>query len=211
MSTGTWVIIFSLGSSLHGMQAERDCTANVTIHSEPVACARFMGGREYANIAGDQAADVSVADLHKIIDDKIVALPAFASGGGPYAGRQGQVLAERALSSVDRHALATLYCALISDESLGWCHSRGDIIVEGAFAKNSLLLQCLAVYRDRQAVYASADSTGTTMGAAMLATDRVAAPQLHRAASTDTALRSKLLNYRQHWRQQLADHPAVTV
>jgi len=204
MSTGTWVIIFSLGTPLQGLRAERDCTANVTIHAEPVACSRFMGGREYSAIAGDTPAEVGVADLLRIIDEKIVALPAFAKGGGPFPGMQGQILADRELSNVERHALATLYCALVSDESLGGSNSRGDIIVEGAYAKNPLLLQCLAIFREQQTVYASADSTGTTMGAAMLATDSVAAPALQKVAAGDKALRKKLLAYRQYWQQQVS-------
>jgi len=56
--------------------------------------------------------------------------------------------------------LASLYCALVSDESLTLCNSAGDIIVEGAFANNDILLQCLSVFRDEQKVFASADSTG---------------------------------------------------
>ena len=207
MSTGTWVIIFSLGTPLQGLLAERDCTANVTIHSEPVACARFMGGREYGAIAGSDPASPAVTDLLRIIDDNIYALPAFAETGGPYPGMAGRIVSNRKLTATDRHALASLYCALVSDESLTLCKSRGEIIVEGAFAKNALLLQCLAVFRSEQPVLASADSTGTTMGAAMLATDRVKAPELLPAEVCEPAVRAKILNYQSRWKKLLNKQP----
>ncbi len=206
MSTGTWVIIFSLGTPLPGILAERDCTANVTIHSEPVACARFMGGREYGAIAGDESAVATETDLLSILEQDAFALPAFAETGGPYPGLTGLVQSKNMLSSSQRHALASLYCALVSDESLSLCHSSGDIIVEGAYAKNTLLLQCLAVFRDKQVVYASADSTGTTMGAAMLATANVAPPELIPARDSDQNLRRKLQNYKIQWHQKVAEH-----
>ncbi len=211
MSTGTWVIIFSLGTPLPGILAERDCTANVTIHSEPVACARFMGGREYGAIAGRESSVIATeADLLSIIEHGVFALPAFAETGGPYPGLNGLIQSSITLSNSQRHALASLYCALVSDESLGLCYSSGDIIVEGAYAKNSLLLQCLAVFRDKQTVYASADSTGTTMGAAMLATDNVKPPDLVRACDSSSDLKQKLIKYKAQWHQKVAEHKNTT-
>lgn len=209
MSTGTWVIIFAVGTPLQGLPPERDTTANVNIHSDPVACARFMGGREFAAIAGEgELVTASIDDVVRLIDEDIMALPAFAEAGGPYPGVTGEIRASRALSAGERYALASLYCALVSDESLHWCKSAGDIIVEGAFARNELLLQCLAVYRHQQSVFASTDTTGTTMGAAMLATSNVSAPRLQPAARVDESIKQKLLNYRTHWRHKIAIHQA---
>ena len=225
MSTGTWVIIFSLGSALQGLEAERDCTSNVTIYSEPVACARFMGGREYAAIAGDTQTTFSIADLVSVIDEGALALPVFAETGGPFPGREGQIVSQSTLSAAQTQALASIYCALVSDVSLTLCNSAGDIIVEGAFAKNNMLLQCLSVFRSEQKVFASADSTGTTMGAAMLAIDGkqsdfiagahadesfngsgIPAPDLTQAAVTDPVLRKKLLDYRSLWHAKVRQH-----
>ncbi|OED44640.1 hypothetical protein AB833_01250 [Chromatiales bacterium (ex Bugula neritina AB1)] len=203
MSTGTWVIIFAIGTSLQGLPPERDTTANVNIHSEPVACARFMGGREFAAIAGDNSVVASMEDVLRLIDEKIIAMPAFAEAGGPYPGWVGEIRSVRELTERERYALASLYCALVSDESLHWCRSAGDIIVEGAFAKNKLLLSCLAVYRDQQSILASTDSTGTTMGAAMLVTRNVSAPQLQPASRVDDLAREQLLAYRRYWHGEI--------
>lgn len=205
MSTGTWTIIFALGSPLEGLLAERDCTANVNIHAEPVACSRFMGGREFSAIAGKSPQPASMADLVRILDSDIFALPAFAETGGPFAGQKGKIITPRELTPAELYALACLYCALISDESLTLCGSQGDIIVEGAFAKNSLLLQCLAVYRHSQTVYASSDSTGTTMGTAMLVTDNIGTPDLIKATDSDQQLIQKLNDYKKRWHRLLSE------
>ncbi len=238
MSTGTWVIIFSLGTPLQGLEAERDCTANVTIYSEPVACARFMGGREFAAIAGTAAktnTTVSISDVLAVIELGALALPVFADTGGPFPGGEGLVVSQAPLTASQTQALASLYCALVSDESLNLCNSAGDIIVEGAFAKNEILLQCLSVFRGEQKLFASADSTGTTMGAAMLATDLtqsaaardgharpdkqpdkqlkkqagasgITAPALTQAVVTDSLFRNKLLEYRSFWQSKVRQH-----
>lgn len=211
MSTGTWVIIFALGAPLQGLKAERDCTANVNIHSEPVACGRFMGGREFSAIAdeaGLAAANTATTnDLQHIIDHNAFALPAFADTGGPFPGLQGTIETDNELTPAQRFALASVYCALTSDESLTLCGSSGDIIVEGAFAKNTLLMQCLAVFRAAtnkpQEILASSDSTGTTMGAAMLASDNIAAPSLTLVPSVTPDLTHQLLEYKRRWHQRL--------
>lgn len=204
MSTGTWAINFALGSPLAGLRTEKDCIANVNMHSQPIACSLFMGGREFSAIAGSSPAIATIDDLIRIIDDDVFALPAFAATGGPFAGKKGEIIADRDLSMLDRYALASIYCALISDESLTACGSSGDIIVEGAFSSNDLLLQCLAVYRDQQAVFASSDSTGTTMGTAMLVTDNIETPDLVRANASPRFLVEKLQRYKKRWHQQLA-------
>lgn len=210
MSTGTWVIIFSLGAPLAGLRAERDSTANVNIHGDAIACSRFMGGREFGAIAGDKPQTATLADLLRIIDEDIIALPSFTETGGPYPAHCGKILASRDLCKAERYALACIYCALISDESLNLCASAGDIIVEGAFAKNRLLLQCLAVYRRDQTVYASSDSTGTTMGTAMLVTNTIVTPPLLMADRSDPQTIAKLLAYRKRWHRLVKQsRPAV--
>ena len=164
-----------------------------------------MGGREYAAIAGDTQTTFSIADVVSVVDEGALALPVFADTGGPFPGREGQIVSQSTLTAAQTQALASIYCALVSDVSLTLCNSAGDIIVEGAFAKNNILLQCLSVFRSDQNVFASADSTGTTMGAAMLAIDGkndrvgIPAPDLTQATMTDPVLRKKLLEYRSLW------------
>lgn len=204
MSTGTWVIIFAVGAELHRMNPERDCAANVNIYGDPIACGRFMGGREFAMVAGDDNEVGTNADLKRVIDEYIFALPAFSEIGGAYPDRIGQITTERALLPQERYALASLYCALLSDVSLGLCHSQGDIIVEGAYAHNAMLLTCLQAFRADQRVLVSSDNTGTTKGAAMLVARNCPPPQLQVVSLPSQALQESLAAYRVRW-QELSD------
>jgi len=203
MSTGTWVIIFALGSPLDTLNPDRDCTANVNVYGEPVACARFMGGREFAAVAGDDAESGSLEDVERLIDDGVYALPSHTNGGGPFPDSKGAMVSTRELTGSERYALATLYCALLSDVSLDLCASMGDIIIEGAYAKNELFQQCLSVYRSGQAVLASTDNTGTTIGTAMLATSKIRPPTTRESARPASAIIHKLIAYRSRWRTRV--------
>jgi len=208
ISTGTWVISFAVGASLDGLVADRDCIANVNMYGKPVACTRYMGGREFAAIAGERIVPVTGADLEPLIDQNIFALPGFNEEGGPFPGLTGWVDTERELTASQRSALASVYCALVTDVCLDLCGSTGDIIIEGAYAKNNLLMQVLASLREGQSIFASTDSTGTTMGTAMLATDNIPAPDLIALDAIDPHLQQKILSYRTQWQQRVESHKA---
>ena len=79
--------------------------------------------------------------------------------------------ATRACSAAgDRTALATLYCALMTDLMLTRMGaSSGDLIVEGSFAGNLPFCEILAALRPKQPLFAAEDAAGTARGAAMLA------------------------------------------
>jgi sugar (pentulose or hexulose) kinase len=87
VSTGTWTIVMANGADLSRLDEARDMLANVNALGEPVATARFMGGREYeAILAGPGDALPGIADLRAVIDKGAMALPSFASAGGPFRG-----------------------------------------------------------------------------------------------------------------------------
>ena len=54
ISTGTWVIIMAIGGKAR-LDPNADMLANVDVRGEPTPTARFMGGREFAVLAGDVA------------------------------------------------------------------------------------------------------------------------------------------------------------
>lgn len=199
VSTGTWVISFAVGSPLDTLVPERDCIANVNLRGDPVACSRFMGGREFAVLADGATAGAARADVERLLDDDIFALPSFTRTGGPFQGREGEIVATRPLSRSDRPALASLYAALVTDVALDLCGSRGDIIFEGAFARNDLIMAIVGALRPSQPVYCSADTTGTTTGTAMLASASIAVPPLARVARADATLEQRLRDYRASW------------
>jgi L-fuculokinase len=69
------------GLSVKGLDPADDTLANVDVEGRPVATARFMGGREYAAIAGAPG-NPDPASLARVIASGAMALPCFAGQGG---------------------------------------------------------------------------------------------------------------------------------
>jgi len=167
LSTGTWVILMSMGLSLDQLDPRDDTLANVDVLGRPIACGRFMGGREYAVIAGG-GGNPDPAAIERVIASGAIALPCFSGQGGPYATTKGVIRGD--VAGHDRTALATLYCALVSDLLLTRMGAtRGDLVVEGTFSGNLAFCEILGALRPRQHVFGADDAAGTARGAAMLA------------------------------------------
>lgn len=196
LSTGTWVILMCVGLSLEQLDPHDDTLANVDALGRPIACGRFMGGREYAVIAGGRG-NADLDAIERVIASGAMALPCFSGQGGPYATTKGVIRGEVAVR--DRAALATLYCALVSDLMLTRMGAAsGDLIVEGTFAGNLAFCQTLGALRPTQRVFAAEDAAGTARGAAMLAQW---APSYHIAepAPVDPISITGLDSYRTAW------------
>lgn len=200
ISTGTWAITMASGASCENLKEQKDMLANVDYQGRPVACARFMAGREYAGIC--KALDVpldtpyGLGEIQQIVARGVYALPQFTSGSGPFAHREGQFSGEA--SEVHGVALASVYLALMLDYELDLLGAEGDLFIEGAFLKNQWLCRILAALRDRQSVYLSRDTTGTARGAAALAgfPDCLASG----LEACEPVSISGLHSYRNHWR-----------
>src|ERR671919_149761 len=89
ISTGTWLITFNTALPLAGLDPLRDTVSNTDLLGRAVVCARFMGGREHAQIAGRRPARAEVADVEALIAAGTVALPSFTDSGGPFPPRGG--------------------------------------------------------------------------------------------------------------------------
>ncbi len=168
LSTGTWLIAAAFGASLDGLREDADMLANTNALGQPVACMRFMGGREFGALAGDQPATCSFEELEQLIARGTMALPCFANDGGPFAGRQGHIKGPPPLDVGERFALATLYCVLMTDFCLDALGARGPITVEGAFTANPWFGPLLASLRPHQSLAYSDDASGTTCGGWLL-------------------------------------------
>lgn len=208
VSSGTWVIVAGIGASLDRLDAARDMQALVDAWGRPYACARFMGGREYAALAGEAAeGPVTVADLGRVIEAGVLALPGFADMGGPWGRRKGRI--DGSLPSGDdaaRRALATLYLALVTDATLGLLQDEDDIVVEGSLTANAAYAGLLAALRPAQRVRLSPDRSGTTGGAWLLARQ----PSGHAVALRDVEALDVpgLDGYRRRWRDRIAEPAA---
>jgi len=168
VSTGTWVIIMAVGGTGQ-LDPNADMLANVDVRGEPVPTARFMGGREYAVLAGDSPADADDADIAAIIASGALALPAFSDQGGPFASRRGVIEGPAPATPKARAALATLYSALMTAHMLRRLEAPGDLIVEGGFARSPAFAAVLARLMAGRRVVIAPISAGAAAGAAMLA------------------------------------------
>jgi len=169
VSTGTWVIVLASGVDPIRLDPIHDMLGNVDAFGKPVATARFMGGREYAILAGENAPNPTEAALAAVIAKGAMALPHFTPGGGPFMGRAGTLIGADALNAVENAALASVYLALVADVMLELLGTKGEIIVEGSFLANPLFAPILAALRRGQHVSESDDRAGTVGGARLLA------------------------------------------
>jgi L-fuculokinase len=201
ISTGTWVIIMAVGGTAR-LDPEADMLANVDVRGEPVPTARFMGGREYAVLAGDAPADADEADVAAIVASCVLALPAFSDQGGPFASRKGVIEGAAPTTPKARVALATLYSALMTAHMLRRLEAPGDLIVEGGFTRSSTFAAVLARLMPGRRVLIAPMSAGAAAGAAMLAHwgEPHPSPRLEPARGWD--LRG-LEAYRDRWERAL--------
>ena len=123
--------------------------ANIDIYGDVVPGARFMGGREFAHLAGEDGIGLDIGEkpIARLVADRIFALPGFASEGGPFRGVQGEIRGALEDSREAKAGLAGLYCALVTDYCLDRLGAEGDIIVEGSFANSQGFTRCLAAFR----------------------------------------------------------------
>ncbi|KGF80906.1 L-fuculose kinase [Massilia sp. JS1662] len=170
LSTGTWMIAAAFGTDLSCLREEADMLANTNALGQPVACMRFMGGREFGELAGAQQNGSACAldDLARLVAQGTLALPCFAASGGPFVGRGGRIDGPAPRDALERYALATLYVVLMTDYCLDALRATGPLAVEGSFTANPWFGGLLASLRPQQAVSYSDDGSGTTCGAWLL-------------------------------------------
>jgi sugar (pentulose or hexulose) kinase len=168
LSTGTWVIAAAPGKPLDGLREQADMLANSNALGQAVACIRFMGGREFGELAGADAQLCTVDDLQRLIDQGTMAMPCFSQAGGPFAGRTGSIVGPQPVDARERYALATLYCVLVSDYCLAQLGADGAVVVEGSYTGNPWFAPLLAALRPQQAISSTDDTSGTTCGGWML-------------------------------------------
>jgi L-fuculokinase len=168
ISTGTWVIIMAVGGQGR-LDPEVDMLANVDVRGVPVPTARFMGGREFAILAGETPADADEADVAAMLASGVMALPAFTDQGGPFGARKGRIEGGTPATPEARTALATLYAALMTAHVLERLEAPGDLIVEGGFTRSPAFAAVLAGLMPGRRVVIAPAAAGAAAGAALLA------------------------------------------
>ncbi len=208
VSTGTWIVCMAPLRDAAHLDPRRDTSGTVSVHGMPLACSRFMGGREFAALAGAEGATAvaGTEDALALLRAGTLALPPHAPSG-PYqhAPAPGRILGPPPQTAAQRSALAALYCALVTDVCLEQIEARGAIVVDGPFSANALYLGALAALRAPDAVSAAAIADGPTRGAAILATGGAAFAQ-PATRPQPPLLREELLACRRAWRAAIQAH-----
>jgi sugar (pentulose or hexulose) kinase len=203
ISTGTWFIAFQSGGggAPERLDPDRDVLANVDVAGRPTPSARFMGGREYAAIVGeDFSAVAGPGDMDSLLRGGAATRPSFIPGCGPFPKAVGTVTGAPRTPG-ERAALASLHLALMADASLGLIAAEGPIVIEGRFAEDAVFTAALAALRPASPVFACPDGDRIAYGAARLWRPHLAPAQPLRRVSP---LEADLTAYAERWRDQIA-------
>jgi len=200
LSSGTWCVILARGVDFTRLVEARDMLANVDAFGEPTATAKFMGGREYATIAGPDAPAPDFAGLAEVLRSDAMALPRFASGG-PFPGAHGAIVGADDLTQGGRAALASLYVALVADVALDLLGSSGTVVVDGPLGASLVFPGLLQALRPNSQVMIPSERAGAALAGRWLADPGTIMPQsLHAVAATTIEGLDAL---RRRWRQAL--------
>ncbi|WP_275788795.1 FGGY-family carbohydrate kinase [Pararhizobium gei] len=170
VSTGTWVVIMAVGAKPMSLDPARDILINVNALGDPVASARFMGGRAFATLI--TAADIELSDTAEadVVARHCMLMPSVPEGSGPFPNSTARwTCEEQSLTPAERFAVVSFYLAMMSATCLDLIGAQGEIVVEGPFASNPCYLRMLGAATGRPILIGSNSATGTSLGAACLA------------------------------------------
>lgn len=211
ISSGTWCVVLAKGAPPTHLAEAKDMLANVDAFGRPTPTARFMGGREYAAIIGENTLQAQACEtgLQEVLAQDAMALPSFAMAG-PFAGQQGQLLGCAALSAEGRLTLASLYCALVADALLSNLGSTGPVLVDGPLAVDPLFATILQTLRPDDPVIVAPPRQSARTAALWLAGCKLAAsppPSVVRPVS----MSASLLAYKARWQERITAHQQQTL
>lgn len=199
ISTGTWVISMAIGGVPPELDEHRDTLVNINAFAEPVPSARFMGGREFQLIMGDDHPSVTPEDVASVLSKGIFLLPSIVEGSGPFAKSKSRWVGNP--SPAEREVAASFYLGLMTATCLRLINGEGDIIVEGPFASNNDFLDMLSAATGLSTTTSQNATTGTTIGASLLlAPDRMtkASGSRRRLLNAD-----QLRTYAKRWQEHV--------
>ncbi|MDX8444078.1 FGGY-family carbohydrate kinase [Mesorhizobium captivum] len=198
VSTGTWVVTMAVGGKKVELDPARDTLVNVNALGDPVPSARFMGGREFSLLTEGQSQGWSEDDVAAVLMRKALLLPSMQQGSGPFPHRAAEWRNAERLSAGQRFAAISFYLALMTAACLDLIGGDGPTTVAGPFAQNRLFIRMLAAATGRPVV-ASETSTGTSIGAALLASR--GATVMSKGERTEPPIDLSWRNYARAWQQ----------
>ena len=168
VSTGTWVVSMAVGGRHVTLDPTRDTLVNVNAFGDAVPSARFMGGREFETMVPATYVRAGDAAWRAVLTEPVMLLPSVQLGSGPYP-KSTAAWAGGEPAADERFLAASFYLALMTATCLDLIGAEGDVVVEGPFAGNEAYLAMLSVATGRPVFSQAGQSTGTSLGAALLA------------------------------------------
>jgi sugar (pentulose or hexulose) kinase len=204
VSTGTWVVMMAVGGEPVELDERRDTLINVNALGEPVPSARFMGGRAFSLLIGDEPPPASPDAEARVLAARHMLLPSVPGGSGPFpAASPRWTTDEDKLAPGERLAAVSFHLALMTATCLDLIGARGDTVVEGPFAANDTYLRMLAAATGRPVLANRQSSTGTSLGAACL----VAGARVRTGVEpVRDAMEDDYVAYADEWRRLTAVH-----
>lgn len=186
VSTGTWVVTMSVGGKPIVLDPARDMLMNVNALGQAVPSARFMGGREYDIVrkeTGPGFIQPSAADAQFVLTNFVMVLPAVEPRSGPFQGQKARWTHRvKRLTDGQKMAALSFYLAMMTATCLEMIGADGPVIAEGPFGKNRLYVAMLEAATGRPVVSETGSTSGTSIGAALLAGGSIPKANLpHRA------------------------------
>lgn len=204
ISTGTWVVVMTIGGVHIALDPTRDTLVNVNALGAPVPSARFMGGREFEIISRGDKAVCDEATITSVARNGPMLLPSVVPESGPFQGKVHRwVGQEPAVGSPERAAALGFYLAMMTAECLSVTGHRGTAVIEGPFSENAAFSSMLSAATGCPVLVAGG-STGTSQGAAILSLghyDLPRNPEEILITPPDIALLSAYAN---RWRKSVA-------
>ncbi len=203
VSTGTWVISMAIGNVMPALDATRDTLMNINAFGQSVPSARFMGGREFQILSQDFTSQPTAGDRAAALSQQMMLLPSVVNGCGPFPNAKMPWLNVKNRSPPQMQVAASFYLAMMTATCLELVTAAGPIIVEGPFANNAQYLEMLSAATGRQVLIAAAAGTGTTLGAALLASSQ---PTFQKYMTVTNPVSIEAKDYAEKWRSIVARH-----
>ncbi|WP_457580642.1 FGGY family carbohydrate kinase [Ensifer canadensis] len=207
ISTGTWIVGFSGQTPLDRLDEDRGMTLNSDVFGNPLGGVLTMGGREFSLVAGPGQPSEPVPEqtVRRLIARKTMVLPSFGDDNGLFPGSagRGRVTGPKPATSMERKALALLYCALLTAECVEALGAGPLVVLDGSFLRDPLYARLVAATLPGRQVRFNLNAYGVASGAALLAAQhsRTRPASLSLAEVADLAsLTAEISDYAAEWR-----------
>ena len=193
----------AIGGAKTQLDSKGENFINVNAFGDPVPSSRFMGGREFELIQRGAQPCADESDMQAVLEENIMLFPAVETSSGPYKGREmNWEPSEPEFASGTREVCLSFYLALMTAKCLQNIGSKGNILIEGPFARNNYYKQMLEAVTG-EFILSSASATGTSIGAAMLLQRQPLQMFDSQPKRENTPMRDALKTYATRWRSHV--------